>query len=40
MSRHPLRVGLIGVGLMCGDHAERLAQRTAGVKLVALADPD
>jgi myo-inositol 2-dehydrogenase/D-chiro-inositol 1-dehydrogenase len=40
VSRHPLRVGLVGVGLMGGDHAERLAQRTAGVTLVAVADPD
>ena len=40
MSRRPLRVGLVGVGVMGSDHAERLAGRTAGVALVAVADAD
>jgi len=35
-----LRVGVIGVGLMGADHAERLAHRTAGARLVAVCDPD
>ena len=32
-----LRVGVVGVGMMGADHAERLAVRTAGT---AVADPD
>jgi myo-inositol 2-dehydrogenase/D-chiro-inositol 1-dehydrogenase len=36
----PLRVGVIGIGVMGTDHAERLAQRVAGATLVAVADPD
>jgi myo-inositol 2-dehydrogenase/D-chiro-inositol 1-dehydrogenase len=36
----PLRVGVIGVGMMGADHAERLANRIANVSLVAVADPD
>lgn len=40
MTSTPLRVGVIGVGLMGTDHAERLASRTAGVVLAGLADPD
>jgi myo-inositol 2-dehydrogenase/D-chiro-inositol 1-dehydrogenase len=39
-SSRPLRVGVIGVGLMGTDHAERLANRTANATLVAVADPD
>lgn len=35
-----LRVGVVGVGNMGGDHAERLAHRTAGATLAAVADPD
>ena len=35
-----LRVGVIGVGTMGADHAERLARRTARARLVAVADPD
>lgn len=35
-----LRVGVVGVGLMGADHVQRLATRTAGVELVAIADPD
>ena len=35
-----LRVGVIGVGIMGADHAERLARRTARARLVAVADPD
>jgi myo-inositol 2-dehydrogenase/D-chiro-inositol 1-dehydrogenase len=40
MSTAPLRVGVIGVGLMGSDHAERLARRTAGAVLAGVADPD
>jgi myo-inositol 2-dehydrogenase / D-chiro-inositol 1-dehydrogenase len=36
----PLRVGVIGVGMMGADHAERLANRIANASLVAVADPD
>ena len=36
----PLRVGVVGVGMMGADHAERLAARTAGAVLAAVADPD
>lgn len=36
----PLRVGVVGVGLMGADHVQRLATRIAGVELVAIADPD
>ena len=35
-----LRVGVIGVGRMGADHAERLAHRVANATLVAVADPD
>ncbi len=35
-----LRVGVIGVGMMGADHAERIAQRVANATLVAVADPD
>lgn len=35
-----LRVGVIGVGKMGADHAERLANRVANGTLVAVADPD
>ncbi|MEV0799092.1 Gfo/Idh/MocA family oxidoreductase [Kribbella sp. NPDC050281] len=35
-----LRVGIVGVGVMGADHAERVARRTAGARLVAVADPD
>jgi myo-inositol 2-dehydrogenase/D-chiro-inositol 1-dehydrogenase len=34
-----LRVGVVGVGVMGADHATRLATRTAGAQLVAVADP-
>lgn len=36
----PLRVGVIGVGMMGADHAERLVHRIAGAELVAVSDPD
>lgn len=36
----PLRLGVIGVGMMGADHAERLANRVANVTLAAVADPD
>ena len=35
-----LRVGIIGVGMMGGDHAERIAHRLANSTLVAVSDPD
>lgn len=35
-----LRVGVIGVGMMGADHAERLVGRIAGAELVAVSDPD
>lgn len=35
-----LRVGVVGVGVMGADHAERLVARTAHARLVAVADPD
>ena len=40
MSRSPLRVGVIGVGMMGTDHAERLVHRIAGAELVAVSDQD
>ncbi|GAA1308308.1 inositol 2-dehydrogenase [Planotetraspora silvatica] len=40
MSAAPLRVGVVGVGLMGADHAERLVHRIAGADLVAVSDPD
>jgi myo-inositol 2-dehydrogenase/D-chiro-inositol 1-dehydrogenase len=40
MSTSALRVGVIGVGMMGADHAERLAHKTANATLVAVADPD
>ncbi|GIH68420.1 Gfo/Idh/MocA family oxidoreductase [Sphaerimonospora thailandensis] len=39
MSDSPLRVGVIGVGLMGADHAERLAHRIAAADLVTVCDP-
>jgi myo-inositol 2-dehydrogenase/D-chiro-inositol 1-dehydrogenase len=35
-----LRVGVIGVGMMGADHAERIANKVAGATLTAVADPD
>lgn len=35
-----LRIGVVGVGIMGADHAERLVRRTAHARLVAVADPD
>jgi myo-inositol 2-dehydrogenase / D-chiro-inositol 1-dehydrogenase len=40
MSASPLRVGIIGVGMMGSDHADRLVHRVAGAELVAVSDPD
>lgn len=34
-----LRVGVVGVGVMGADHAERLVRRIGGARLVAVADP-
>ena len=33
-------MGVIGVGMMGADHADRLANRIANASLVAVADPD
>jgi myo-inositol 2-dehydrogenase/D-chiro-inositol 1-dehydrogenase len=35
-----LKVGVIGVGMMGADHAERIVNRVAGARLVAVSDPD
>jgi myo-inositol 2-dehydrogenase/D-chiro-inositol 1-dehydrogenase len=35
-----LRVGIIGVGMMGADHADRVAHRISGARLVAVSDPD
>lgn len=35
-----LRIGIVGVGVMGADHAERVARQTAGARLVAVSDPD
>jgi myo-inositol 2-dehydrogenase/D-chiro-inositol 1-dehydrogenase len=35
-----LRVGIVGVGAMGADHAERVARKTAGARLVAVSDRD
>ncbi|WP_082589112.1 Gfo/Idh/MocA family oxidoreductase [Nostocoides sp. Soil756] len=40
MSEPELRVGIIGVGMMGADHAERVARRVSGARLVAVSDPD
>lgn len=40
MDDHELRVGVIGVGLMGADHADRIARRLANARLVAVSDPD
>jgi myo-inositol 2-dehydrogenase/D-chiro-inositol 1-dehydrogenase len=40
MSVQDLRVGVIGVGMMGADHAERVVNRIAGARLVAVSDPD
>jgi myo-inositol 2-dehydrogenase / D-chiro-inositol 1-dehydrogenase len=40
MAGQDLRVGIVGVGMMGADHAERVVQRIAGARLVAVSDPD
>lgn len=40
MSPSTVRVGVVGVGIMGTDHAERLASRVAGASLTAVSDPD
>ncbi len=40
MSLPTVRVGVVGVGIMGTDHAERLAARVAGAGLVAVSDAD
>ena len=39
MSDRLLRVGILGVGRMGADHAERIATRINGARLVAVSDP-
>lgn len=40
MTSSALRVGIIGVGMMGADHADRVAHRTSNAELVAVSDPD
>lgn len=40
MGSHDLRVGVVGVGMMGADHAERVVHRIANASLVAVSDPD
>jgi myo-inositol 2-dehydrogenase/D-chiro-inositol 1-dehydrogenase len=40
MDDRELRVGIVGVGLMGADHADRIARRLANARLVAVSDPD
>ena len=40
MAVRDLRIGVIGVGMMGADHAERVVNRIAGARLVAVSDPD
>jgi myo-inositol 2-dehydrogenase/D-chiro-inositol 1-dehydrogenase len=40
MTQQDLRIGIIGVGMMGADHAERVARRISGARLVAVSDPD
>jgi myo-inositol 2-dehydrogenase / D-chiro-inositol 1-dehydrogenase len=35
-----LRIGIVGVGMMGTDHAERVGRRISGARLVAVSDPD
>ena len=35
-----LRIGIVGVGMMGADHAERVVRRISGARLVAVSDPD
>ncbi len=39
MTIQTLRVGIIGVGAMGADHAQRIVERVAGARLVAVSDP-
>jgi myo-inositol 2-dehydrogenase/D-chiro-inositol 1-dehydrogenase len=40
MTQQDLRIGIIGVGMMGADHADRVARRISGARLVAVSDPD
>ncbi len=40
MSMQDLRVGIIGVGMMGADHADRIVRRISNARLVAVSDPD
>ncbi|MFF0269527.1 Gfo/Idh/MocA family protein [Kribbella sp. NPDC004536] len=35
-----VRVGIVGVGVMGADHAERVVRKTSGARLVAVSDAD
>jgi myo-inositol 2-dehydrogenase/D-chiro-inositol 1-dehydrogenase len=35
-----LRIGIVGVGAMGADHAERIVRHISGARLVAVSDPD
>jgi myo-inositol 2-dehydrogenase/D-chiro-inositol 1-dehydrogenase len=39
-ARNPISVGVIGVGVIGRDHVLRLARRTVGAQVVAIADAD
>jgi myo-inositol 2-dehydrogenase/D-chiro-inositol 1-dehydrogenase len=39
MTADLLKVGILGVGRMGADHAERIVERTTGARLVAVSDP-
>lgn len=40
MTQQDLRIGIVGVGMMGADHADRVARRISGAQLVAVSDPD
>src|SRR5436190_24376357 len=40
MGAQDLSIGVIGVGMMGADHAERVVNRIAGATLAAVSDPD
>jgi myo-inositol 2-dehydrogenase/D-chiro-inositol 1-dehydrogenase len=40
MTSTDLRVGIIGVGMMGADHADRVTRRISNARLVAVSDPD
>lgn len=40
MSKHDVRIGLIGAGRMGADHARRIHERISGARLAVVGDPD